>query len=289
MSQVAIMQRVRRTSGRFDPIVFPKYGQLTPAERLFLRTCCYFPPRPHRVRTPEFVTDTPKYEAILARGFGPEVWAWITGRDVLDFGCGEGGITLALAARGAGHVTGLDILPDFAFAEAEAARRGAPITFVDAPSTTLPAAGFDVVLSHDSFEHFEEPEAILAEMVRLTRPGGRILIKFGPTWLNPYGRHMGGTIRKDRPWVHLLVSERTIMHVHSVYHNDPVLSETYRQLPGGLNKMTVGRFRRIIAQQPGITLESFRVSTLHSLPVAGVPVLGELLSASVRAICVRSA
>lgn len=277
------MEHTERIASHFDPAAFPHYAELTRGERLFLRTCCYYPPRPHRVRTAESVSDTPKHEAILTRAFGPELWDWIAGRDVLDFGCGEGGFTLALAAGGAGHVTGLDILPDFRLAEAEAARRGAPVTFVGAASETLPDAHYDVVISHDSFEHFDEPEAILAEMVRLTRPGGRILIKFGPTWAGPWGRHMGGTIRRNRPWVHLLVSERAIMRVQSVYHNDPVLLESYRQLPGGLNKMTVSRFRHIIRQQPGLTLESLRVSTLYSLPVAGVPVLGELFASSVRA------
>lgn len=276
-------------SDKFDPAIFPGYAELSRTERLFLRTCCYYPPRPRRERTPAAVADTPTHIDIFSRAFGPDLWTWIAGREVLDFGCGEGGFTLALAAGAARHVTGLDILPDFAFAEAEAARRGAAVTFVGAASTTLPDAGFDIVISHDSFEHFAQPEAILAEMVRLTRPGGRILIKFGPPWGNPWGRHMGGTIRRDRPWIHLLVSERTIMRAQSVYHREPELSEYYDQLPGGLNKMTVGRFKRIIHQQPGITLESFRVRTLYSLPVATLPGLGELFASSVRAICQRDA
>jgi 2-polyprenyl-3-methyl-5-hydroxy-6-metoxy-1,4-benzoquinol methylase len=273
---------------RFDPRAFPQYDRLSRSERLFLRTCCYFPPRPRRVRTLEQVADTDSYVRTFERAFGPELWSVIAGRDVLDFGCGEGGFTLALAERGAGHVTGLDILPDFALAEAEAQRRNYALTFVGTASETLPDASYDVIISHDSFEHFDEPEAILAEMVRLARPGGHILIKFGPPWGNPWGRHMSGTIRRDRPWIHLIVPERTIMRAHSVYHNQAEISERYAELPGGLNKMTVGRFKDIVHRQPGVRLEQLHVSPIYSLhPLVALPGLGELFSSSVRALAVR--
>jgi 2-polyprenyl-3-methyl-5-hydroxy-6-metoxy-1,4-benzoquinol methylase len=273
---------------RFDSRAFPQYDRLSWSERLFLQTCCYFPPRPRRVRTLEYVADTDMYIRTFERAFGPELWSLIARRDVLDFGCGEGGFTLALAERGAGHVTGLDILPDFAMARAEAQRRNYALTFVGAASETLPDATYDVIISHDSFEHFDEPEMILAEMVRLARPGGRILIKFGPTWGNPWGRHMSGTIRRDRPWIHLVVSERTIMRAQSVYHNQAEISERYAQLPGGLNKMTVGRFKGIINRQPGVRLEQLHVTPIYSLySLAALPKIGELFSASVRAIAVR--
>lgn len=274
---------------RFDPAAFPQYAKLNRTERAFLRTCCYYPPRPRRVRTPELVHETATYIATFERAFGPELWPMIAGKDVLDFGCGEGGFTLALAEQSAGHVVGLDILPDFTFAQEEAKTRGYPVEFVGASSETLPDATFDVVISHDSFEHFAEPEAILREMIRLARPGGRILIKFGPPWRNPWGRHMSGTVRRDRPWVHLLVPERVVMHAHSVYHDDPVLSEKYEQLPGGMNQMTVGRFKRLIKQQEGIMLQTLDVLPMYSIGLlVRVPGVAEYFASGVRAICVRT-
>ncbi len=278
----------RQRAARFDPATFGQYEQLTAAERLFLRTCCYYPPRPRRMRVREHVTETDRYIATFERAFGPQLWAEIAGKTVLDFGCGEGGYTLALAEKGAGHVVGVDIVPEFRYAEEEAHSRDYAATFVDTGAESLADGAFDVVISHDSFEHFDQPEQILAEMTRLTRPGGLLLIKFGPPWRNPWGRHMSGTIRRDRPWVHLVVPERIIMRVQSVYHNEPVLKERYQQLPGGLNRMTVGRFKGILKQQPGIRIETLTMAPLVPLPaLMGIPGLSEYFVAGVCATCRR--
>ncbi len=266
----------------------PAHSRLSFGEQLFLRTCCYDPPRPRRVRRPEDIVDTRHFAQVYESAFGPDVWRLLAGKQVLDFGCGEGGYVLAAAERGAGHVTGLDIIPDFRFAEAEAQRRGCAVSFICAASESLPDASFDVVISHDSFEHFEQPADILAEMSRLTRPGGRLLIKFGPPWRNPWGRHMSGTIRRDRPWVHLIVPERTIMRVHSAYHNEAVLSERYAELAGGLNKMTVGRFRALLRARPELRVEQFCVMPLYGVKIlTALPVVREFFASGARAICVR--
>lgn len=274
---------------RFNPADFPQYDQLSRAERLFLRTCCYLPPRPHRVRTLAGVTDTSRYIREYDRAFGPALWSAIAGQRVLDLGCGEGGHVLAMAERGAAHVTGVDVEHFFTLAEEESRRRGDDrVTFIQADSATLPDSAFDVVLSHDSFEHFEQPEAMLADMVRLTRPGGRILIKFGKPWRSPWGRHMSGTLRKDRPWVHLIVPERTVMRVHSVYHDDPVLYERYADLAGGLNKMTVGRFRRILSARSDLRVDEFRLTALYGIrPLTAIPLVNEFFGSEVRAVCTR--
>jgi 2-polyprenyl-3-methyl-5-hydroxy-6-metoxy-1,4-benzoquinol methylase len=273
---------------RFDAEVFPQYGRLSFGERLFLRTCCYFPPRPPRVRTLENVSRTEHYEAEYERAFGPAVWSLIAGREVLDVGCGEGGHVMALAARGAGFVTGLDVRPEFRHAEQESRRRGYPVRFIEANTEALPDAAFGVVISHDSFEHFAEPERMLAEMTRLTRPGGRLLIKFGPPWRNPWGRHMTGTIRRDRPWIHLIMPERTIMRAQSVYFNKPTLDERFADLPGGLNKMTVSRFKGMLFQQEGVRIEQFKVFPLYSIGLlVGIPLVREFFASGVRAICIR--
>lgn len=265
----------------------PAAGRLSFGEQLFLRTCCYDPPRPRRVRRPEDVVDTEQFVRVYEAAFGPDVWRLLAGKEVLDFGCGEGGYVLAAAVHGAGHVTGLDIIPDFRYAEAEAQRREYAATFICATSESLPDASFDVVISHDSFEHFEQPADILAEMIRLTRPGGRVLIKFGPPWRNPWGRHMSGTIRRDRPWVHLIVPERMIMRVHSVYHNQAVLSERYAELPGGLNKMTIGHFQALLRARPELRVEQFHVMALYGVrALTALPVAREFFATGARAICV---
>ena len=242
---------------------FPKFHKLKYFEIFFLRTCCYFPPKPRRIKKHADIINIDTFIKTYEKAFSAELWSNCQGKTVLDFGCGEGGYVLALAQKGVEEVVGVDIQDQFLYAKMEADLRGLDqIKFVKGSSDGLPSEAFDVVISHDSFEHFEAPKHILAEMVRLTKPGGTLYIKFGPPWKNPWGRHMSGTIRKDRPWVHLFVPEKVIMRVHSVYHNELVLKEKYAQLDGGLNKMTIKHFKKILLGQKGIKIIRLKINPL---------------------------
>lgn len=273
---------------KFDSSLFPKYSELTSFERHFLRTCCYFPPRPSRVPSAENLTDISKFQRIFENAFSPDIWTIVRGKHVLDFGCGEGGYVLALAINGAALATGIDIQDKFQNATLVAKTKHiSNLAYISGDSTSISNDSFDVVISHDSFEHFEFPEKILKEMVRITKPGGFILIKFGPPWKNPWGRHMSGTIRKDRPWIHLLVSERTLMRVHSVYHNEPILKESFNQLPGGLNKMTIKRLKKIISKQKEIQISKFESIPIKNNTFFQMPMLREYFSSGVRMIIIK--
>ena len=70
---------------------------------------------------------------------------------------------------------------------------------------------------------------------------------------------MSGTIRRDRPWVHLFFSERTIMRCYSVYHNDDKIKTRYAQKDGGLNKMTVSKFLSIISNRNDIIIRKMMI------------------------------
>jgi ubiquinone/menaquinone biosynthesis C-methylase UbiE len=105
------------------------------------------------------------------------------GEDVLDVGCGTGTLAIAAARAAPGvNVTGLDADP----AILELARRkaagtpGAAIGFDQAMSTALPYpdASFDVVLSTLFFHHLpdEAKRETAAEIVRVLRPGGRLVV-----------------------------------------------------------------------------------------------------------------
>ncbi len=49
---------------------------------------------------------------------------------------------------------------------------------------------FDLVFSKDSFEHFAEPERIVAAMIDALAPGGQLVIGFGLLWKGPTGGHI---------------------------------------------------------------------------------------------------
>lgn len=97
----------------------------------------------------------------------------------LDLGCGPGFLTLALAeAVGPdGAVTGLDY--DAGFIAAATAMAPSNVTFVtaDAYATLLPADSFDFVHTRFLACTAGKPERLLAEAVRLTRPGGYVAVQ----------------------------------------------------------------------------------------------------------------
>jgi ubiquinone/menaquinone biosynthesis C-methylase UbiE len=105
-----------------------------------------------------------------------------SGEDVLDVGCGTG--TLAIAAAQAApdvHVTGLDADPAILeLARKKAAGTGLEIGFDEAMSTALPYpdASFDLALSTLFFHHLPDDakRETAAELVRVLRPGGRIVV-----------------------------------------------------------------------------------------------------------------
>lgn len=273
---------------RFDHNFFTKYFELYFLERLFLRTCCYFPPKPRRAIDQEnHKNKKDYYKNKLRVSFGFKIWPVIRGKTVLDLGCGQGDYEVAISEENAKLVIGLDIQNRFLRTAREVKKRGYNnIGFIQGSLDALKDKTFDVLISHDSFEHFSEPELMFTNMVRKVKTGGDILIKFGPPWRNPWGRHMSGTIRKDRPWVHLFVPEKIIMRCYSVYHNDSRLLERYEQRPGGLNKMTVARFKKILKKCEDIKVVAFDIYPVFNLCLfINVPIIREFFASDIIAHC----
>jgi ubiquinone/menaquinone biosynthesis C-methylase UbiE len=93
----------------------------------------------------------------------------------LDVGCGAGALALALAPVVA-EVVGVDRVAELL----EEARSRAPAnaTFVEADATRLPFAdgAFDLGGTLRTLHHVPRPELVIAELARVTRPGGRVLV-----------------------------------------------------------------------------------------------------------------
>jgi len=102
----------------------------------------------------------------------------LKGKDILDIGCGSGGITLHLvASHGAASAIGFDVerpVVEAARRRAEAQGLAERASFVQAPPGRLPFAdaSFDVVFSKDALLHVPDKEALFAEIFRVLKPGG---------------------------------------------------------------------------------------------------------------------
>lgn len=112
----------------------------------------------------------------------PKRHEWIGARaddHLLDVACGPGSLTLELAPHVA-RATGLDITAAMLEqARAAQARKGiANVDWVegDAARLPLPDGAFSLVTCSAAFHHFEQPIAVLGEMARVCRSGGRIVV-----------------------------------------------------------------------------------------------------------------
>jgi ubiquinone/menaquinone biosynthesis C-methylase UbiE len=98
---------------------------------------------------------------------------------LLDIACGPGSLTLELAPHVA-QATGFDITPAM-LDQARTAQAAKGLQNVDwvqgnAEALPFPDGAFSLVTCSAAFHHFEQPAAILAEMRRVCRPGGRIVV-----------------------------------------------------------------------------------------------------------------
>jgi len=103
---------------------------------------------------------------------------------VLDVGCGVGMYTAAFL-RETHHVFGVEIERERAL---EARERATGVVEAIGERLPFPDVAFDVVFSHEVLEHVADDRACVAEMVRVTRPGGRIVI-FVPNRLYLFETH----------------------------------------------------------------------------------------------------
>jgi ubiquinone/menaquinone biosynthesis C-methylase UbiE len=98
---------------------------------------------------------------------------------VLDVACGPGLVACALAEV-ARHVTGIDLTPAMIekARERQRARGLTNLTWLVGDAVPLPFAdaAFSVVVSRYAMHHFLDPQAVLAEMVRVCAPKGRVAV-----------------------------------------------------------------------------------------------------------------
>jgi len=101
----------------------------------------------------------------------------LSGKQVLDVGCGGGILSESMAARGA-QVTGIDMgEAPLAVARLHLKESGEQVDYQRIPVEQLAAqqpASFDVVTCLEMLEHVPDPASVIEACMRLVKPGGHV-------------------------------------------------------------------------------------------------------------------
>jgi len=169
---------------------------------------------------------------------------------LLENGCGVGMYVDHLAPY-TGMIIGMEIEYERA---REAAKRSDNILSAAGESLPFPTDSFDLILSHEVLEHVEDDQIAVKEMVRVLKPGGRIIL-FAPNRGYPFETHgiywRGHYIFGNIPLVNYLprrVRDRLAPHVRVYSRKDVEI--LFAGLPVHFIKRTVifGAYDNIIAR-----------------------------------------
>tara|TARA_R110002073_G_scaffold186197_7_gene344782 strand:- start:1299 stop:2018 length:720 start_codon:yes stop_codon:yes gene_type:complete len=156
------------------------------------------------------------------------------GDRILDLGCGRGRHVYALYwGETPVHVVGADLSVEEVRATANgffdlpppaaSPHRSATLSAADAARLPFADGSFDVVICSEVLEHVPDPDAALAEIVRVTRPGGQVAVSVPRWWpeklcwnLSPdYSQTPGGHVRIFRERQLSRAAERTGLRLNA--------------------------------------------------------------------------
>ena len=180
----------------------------------------------------------------------------VSGR-ILDDGCGLGTYLAALNPYSSSRF-GIEVEADRA---AHALKRATGVALGVGEALPFPDGCFDFVLSNEVIEHVADDRRYAAEMVRVTRPGGRILV-FCPNRWYPVEQHgifwRGNYKFGNIPLVNYLprpLRNRLAPHVRTYSATD--LRRLFRQLPAEIVHQS-----RIFGGYDNIEARSLRLGSL---------------------------
>ena len=124
--------------------------------------------------------DPKAYEqnGAFVHGLAGGVLEWLAakpGESILDLGCGDGQLTQRIAATGA-KVMGVDTS---AAMVAAARALGVKAEEASAESLPFPDRAFDAVFSNAALHWVRDQDAMMAEVHRVLKPGGRFVAEMG--------------------------------------------------------------------------------------------------------------
>jgi SAM-dependent methyltransferase len=186
----------------------------------------------------------------------------LSGRVILDVGAGPRYFAHAFESAGAAYIAcDLDV--------GELARRGGGWGAVAGSAQSLPFAdrSVDVAFSSNVLEHVPDPRLLCTEMIRVTRPGGLVVLSF-TNWLSPWGGH------ETAPW-HYLGGEFAARRYERRQGHPP--KNRYGRT---LFKLSIGQVIRMVSEQRDAVVLDLRPRYLPCWvrPLVRVVGLRELLT-----------
>jgi ubiquinone/menaquinone biosynthesis C-methylase UbiE len=124
----------------------------------------------------------------------------LKGKSLLDMGAGPGENLLFAGDYGVKEAVGIDYSAEryHNFIKANLDKLNEKnlsiISYVeeDVHKQVFEDNSFDIILSSNSFEHFQDPKKVLFNIYKLCNQGGYVYIKFGPLFNSPMGAHRFG-------------------------------------------------------------------------------------------------
>lgn len=202
----------------------------------------------------------------------------VLSRDVLDFGCGDGALSLYLAAtKRPRRVIGVD-LSQTGIARARAAKASTElppdvtVEFEVGSEKGIPLSdqSIDTLVAFDCLEHVMSPLPIFQDWYRVLRPGGKCLVEWFP-YKGPWGPHMESLI--PIPWAHVLFGQEAMFRAAERIYDLPEfvprhwdLDEAGKKKPnkwrdwatfqeqGYINEMDLVTFRSLV-HKAGLRIE----------------------------------
>lgn len=149
-----------------------------------------------------------------------------SGERLLDVGCGDGTFTIALSANFRA-VHGIDVQEEY-LEHFRSATKGNPrfeIAQMSASAMTFPDGHFDTIVTIETLEHVPDLPGAAAEICRVLKPGGELLITVPNRWfffenhgMRVGGREIGGRIPllPYLPWLHRRFSIARVFSVRDL-------------------------------------------------------------------------
>jgi ubiquinone/menaquinone biosynthesis C-methylase UbiE len=111
----------------------------------------------------------------------------LTGKRIIDCGCGAGGYVIEFLKRGA-DAYGIEYSAQKVEQYKREARQPERVNTGNLEAIDLPSASFDIALLNEVLEHVPDDRAALRETFRILKPGGTLVI-FSPNRLYPFETH----------------------------------------------------------------------------------------------------